>query len=178
MIESDTRGIDALSGETDANVAQVQPLLFHQLMEEMADQFPVAPLSGPDLEFDDEPWRQLPTMEDLEGLWLVAPAVDIMIHKLALKVHGEGPDLPKFIATQRDLAAMELQWIREREAENAANQAADIGGPGEAAAVASAAGLGSGRVVPGGSENSGPVGKSRKARGKANSRGASPVHGG
>lgn len=171
MIEPDTRGIDALSDKLDDSVAQVQAWMFDELMAEMADQFPVAPLYGQDLEFDGQPWLTLPTMADLEQTWLMSPAVDILVQQLAAKLHGAGPDLPKFMATQRDLAAFELRWIKEREAEDAAKQhGPDSAGSGETPAVASVEGMGGGRDFPGGPENGGPVGKGRKAAGKANSR--------
>ena len=165
VTKTDTRGIDALLGEMDANVAQVQPLLFHKLMAEMADQFPAAPVYGTDLEFDDEPWRRLPTLEDLEQLWLVLPAVEIMLHKLAIKAHGEGPDLPMFLAQQRQLADFEVELRKQREALNAdtAADGVDTGAAGTNVTVKSAADGRGGGNLPGGSENGDPVVSGRKA---------------
>lgn len=171
MIETDTRGIHPLTDETDANVALLPARIWGEMIAELGDVPPVPEIDP----FDDAPWLALPTMEQLEDLWLVSPAVDIMIHKLAVKLHGEGPDLPRFIATQRDLAEIELAWIRG--ATHATEQAADLGGPGEPSTVASAAGLGGGEGLPGGPENGGSVGKDRKTRGRANSRRASAVQG-
>lgn len=172
MIETDTRGIDALRGETDANVALLPARIWNEMIAELGDVPPVPEIDP----FNDEPWLALPTMEQLEELWLVAPAVDIMVHRLALKLHGEGPDLPKFIATQRDLAEMELAWIREREAEDAAKHTADAGGSGGVATVVSAQAGGSGGGAAGGSEDGVQVGKVRKARRKKDDGAASPLH--
>lgn len=166
--EPDMCGIDAL---TD-NVPMLPPLLFDQLMAEMADQFPVAPLSGPELEFNDAPWRALPTLEDLEGLWLASPAVEIMLHKLAVAAHGEGPDLPVYMAQQRWLADIEVELRNQREASNAdtAADGVDAGAAGTNVTVESAAHGRGGGDFPGGPEDGDPVVPGGKAARNQNPR--------
>lgn len=159
MGKMNTRGVDALTGKLGEDAVQVQSLLYSQLMNEMADQFPAAPLYGTDLEFDDEPWQQLPTLEDLEQLWLMSPVVEIMLHKLAVKAHGEGPDLSQFLAQQRQLADFEVELRKQREALNAdtAADGVDAGAAGTNATIGPAAHSGGGGDLPGGSENGDPV---------------------
>lgn len=173
MIETDTRGVDALTGDMPDTVTP--PLsIWEGLLADLGPAPQVPTSSWTDTyPFDDEPWRALPTLEDLEKIWLGSPTVDIMIAQLAIKVHGDGPDLPKFIATQRDLAAMELAWIKEREADNAT----DNRRPGEPAGLTSAAHLGDSVDVPGEPENSHPVGKGRKAGSRKNTGRPSKVSG-
>lgn len=173
MIEPDTRGIDALSGELDDNVAQVQALLFHELMAEMADQFPVAPLSGPDLEFDEQPWKQLPTLEDLEQLWHESPPLDAMLHRLIAGFTDKVDDVPRYVAAQRLLAEYELELRGGRDA--AERHDPDRGGSGRNAGRRSAKAAGAGADVPGEPENGDQVGKSRQAGANSNTGRASKV---
>ena len=173
MIESDTRGIDALTGQTGDNVEQLPPLLWNQLTAEWGE-MPERPYTAP---FDDEPWQQLPTIEDLEELWLTSPLISIMVHKLAAKVHGDGEDLPMFIARQRELAYVELRLKREREAADATGEPVHAGGSGGAASHGAAAALGGGGDVPRKPKNRNKVGKSRKTPLDPNAGKASPVHG-
>jgi len=173
MIESDTRGIDALTGQSGDSVEQLPPLLWNQLVAEWGE-MPERPYTAP---FDDEPWQQLPTMEDLAQLWETSPLVSIMLHKLAIKVHGDGEDLPMFIARQWELADTELRLKREREAADATGEPVHAGGSGEAAGLGAAAALGGGGNVSGRSKNRHKVGKSRKTPLDPNAGKASPVHG-
>lgn len=167
MIEPDTRGIDALSGKLDDSVASLQPLIFDELMREMADQFPAVPLHGHDLEFDGEPWLQLPTMEDLELLWSPSVPLQHQLYTLALKAHGGGPDLPHYMARQWAIADIELALIRKKEAEDAAAEtvtgAADGAGSAGDEAVASAVPRRGGGDLPGGRQDGGSVGAGETA---------------
>lgn len=117
MIEPDTRGIDALSGETPDNVPELPLLIWEGLTADLGP-IPEAPFLPSELEFDEQPWQLLPTLQDLEQLWLVSPLVDIMIHRLALKAHGDGEDLPRYIYEQWQLADLELKLKKEREAQD------------------------------------------------------------
>jgi hypothetical protein len=163
MIEPDTRGIDALSGQLDDNL--LEPLLFHQLTAEMGQQLADAPWPQQLPVFDNEPWQQLPTIEQLGYLWSSPDEVlSEMIHHLGIVAHGEGPDLPQFMAAQRQLAEWELELKRAREADDAAgSEAVDDRGSGEDAAVGVAVAGGGGGDFPGGPEDGDSVGEGREA---------------
>ena len=171
MTKPDTRGVDALKGDMAASVALLPARIWGEMETELGE-LPPAPHIDP---FDEEPWQALPTMEELEKLWLVAPAVDIMIAQLAVRVHGEGPDLPRYIASQRELAYMELAWIKERELEN--EQAADTRHSAADGPVGAAAAAGSRGAVPRGSKNGHKVGKGRKAPRDPDTWGAQKISG-
>jgi len=174
MVEPDTRGVDALSGQLDDNL--LQPLIFQQLEQEMALQFADAPWPQRLPEFDNAPWQDLPTVADMEPLWLASAPIDLLIATLGHKAHGEGPDLPEFMSRQWHLAGMELELKRAREASDAEG-ADDDGAAGGAAGLVSAETGRGGGDFPGGPENGDQVGAGRKAGRKANRRRASKVPG-
>lgn len=156
MIEPDTRGVDALTGSKPDNMPELPTLIWDGLVAELGP-LPDVPFLPVELEFDDGPWQQLPTIEDLEELWCALPVATIMMHRLAIKAHGEGPDLPAYMAAQWQLAETELRLKRERE-NGRHGRTADDRGLGEDAAVEVAASGGSGTGAAGGSENGDPVG--------------------
>jgi hypothetical protein len=175
MIEPDTRGVDALSGQLDDNL--LQPLIFQQLEQEMAQQFADAPWPQQLPEFDDAPWHELPTVADMEALWLTSAPIDSLISKLGHRAHGEGPDLAMFMARQWRMADMELTLKRAREAEGAeaGTGSDDDGAVAGAAGVVSAETRRGGGDLSGGPEDGVAVGKGGKARGKTNGGRASKV---
>lgn len=146
VIEPDTRGVDALYGHVDATVPAV---IWGQIVNELGPVPPVPQLDP----FDNEPWRQLPLIEELAYLWVESPIAAI-IADLAIVAHGAGPDLPEFIARQRWLAGIEVELARERQAQHGQVGAGDdAGAVGEAAAVVSAAALRGGEDLSGESED-------------------------
>jgi hypothetical protein len=158
MVEPDTRGVDALSRLLDDNL--LEPLIWLELETELGG-VPQAPRIDP---FDNAPWRQLPTIEELEHLWSTRDELlSVMIHDLGVAAHGEGPDLMKFMAMQRQLAEWELDFKKQREAYDAEGAGTDDGAAAEgAAAVVSTDAGGGSVVVSGGSKDSYQVGKGRK----------------
>lgn len=164
-VEPDTRGIDALTGEPGDSVL-LPALIWEQMMAELGD-LPPRPHIEP---FADEPWRQLPTMQELERLWSQSTTLDQQIFQLAHRIHGEtGEDLMKFLAQQRQLAELELAWTREAELSERAD-AFDGGRPVPDEPDAAAAALGGGEGVPGEPENSDPVDEGGQAEGHQDSR--------
>lgn len=134
----DTRGVDALRGD--------EPLLGCRIWDEIVAELgevPEPPVIEP---FDEAPWQQL---------WEAHPAplpLDALLHELAMRAFGEGEDFPKFMAQQRFMAQVELDLIKQREAQDVQG-ADDSGAAGEAAGLVSAAALGGGGNVPGEREN-------------------------
>lgn len=172
-VEPDTRGTDALGGALDDNVAPLRALIFDDLIIEMGGLFLAEPI---DLSFDDEPWRELPTIEDLQHLWLSSTPIQQMITAVAIRVHGDGGDLPRYMAQQWQLAELELAWKKEAEhAEETGAGTVDGGGSAEAAGVASAAADGGGGDLPGGSEDGDAVGGGEEAAQPENTRRPSKV---
>ena len=160
--EPDTRGIDVLSDMGDDNVTLLPALIFDQLFEEMFEQLvAVDPMEIlVDMVFQEEPWRDLPTIEDLQYLWLTSDAVEQMITRLALvATGGRFDELPNYLMREQVLADMELRLKRGVGDEQAAGTAVDVGGSGEAAAVASAASGGGGGDLAGGPEDGDTVGE-------------------
>lgn len=172
MIEPDTRGVDALSGRLDDNL--LPPRLFEQLRAEMGQQFAEAPWPQQLPEFDDEPWRQLPTITDVEALWLESAPIDRLIAELGHRAHGDGADLPQFMAWQWYMAGMELDLKRAREAQDDTGADDDCAAE-EAAGLASAETGGGGGDLPGGSEDGDQVVAGGKVAGGADSGKASKV---
>lgn len=153
--QPDTRGVDALTGGTGDGVP-LAPRIWEEMVAELGT-LPSVPVVEP---FDEEPWAQLPTVEQLQELWLASPLLDIMIHRLARQIHGDDVGLPMFLAQQRELAEIELAW--KKEAGHAqAGQAVHGSGPGQDGTVAAAAAGGGGAAVSGGPEDGVAVGKSR-----------------
>lgn len=165
LTESDTKGIDALTGRQDDNVP-LQPLIHDELMRDMADQFPVVPI---DLSFDEEPWEQ---MQELSRAATPLPAI---LAELAMKLHGDGEDLPRFMARQRELADVELAWIKEAEYAAGGAESVDGGGPGEAPWIAPVAASGGGGNLSGGPQDGDSMGPGKEAAQQTNTRGASKV---
>ncbi len=161
MAEPDTRGVRDLSGVIDDSVASLPTLIFDQLYEEMFDDLIVAE-EPVDLGFDDDPWRQLPTIEDLQYLWLTCTPLAHLIAALAIKAHGDGPDLPMFIARQRERAELELAWTTERKAGDV-GQPDDMAGPGTSTSLASAEAGGGGGNFPGGPQDGDAMGAGGEA---------------
>ena len=158
IVEPDVSGVAALSGRVDDNL--LQPLIWLELIAELGE-LPQAPQLDP---FDNAPWRQLPTIEELEYLWSTRDELlSVMIHDLGVAAHGEGEDLPRYMAQQWQLADWELESKRVREAHDAEEAASDDGaGAAGAAKLVSADASGGGVVVPGGPEDGYQVGKGRK----------------
>jgi hypothetical protein len=173
-VEPDSRGVDALSGQLDGNL--LQPLIFQQLAQEMAQQLDDAPWPQQLPEFDDTPWRQLPTVEDMESLWLASAPIDSLIAKLGHRAHGEGPDLMEFMAQQWRMADLELEFKRAREAQGAEGTV-DGGGAAAAATIASAETRRGGGGFPRGSEDGDTVGEGGEAEVAAHPGPASKVSG-
>jgi len=151
MSEPDTRGVDALSGHVDDNL--LPPLIFDELLAEMAMQLADAPWPDELPVFDAAPWEALPTVEDMEPLWLTSAPIDMIIARLGNKAHGDGPDLMEFMSRQWQLAGMELDPKRSREAADAETGTDDGGAVGGASGVVSAAALGGGVDFSGQPEN-------------------------
>lgn len=159
-VEPDTRGIDALSGHMDDSVAQLPAAIWDELVAELGD-IPPVPVIDP---FDDAPWRQLPTIEDMEHLWEASAPLEAMLHKVAIVAHGDGPDLMQFMQHHRWLADMELELKRSREVPDADAEAVDNCGSGGDGSVGSADPQGGGTAVQGEPENGHPVVKGGKTR--------------
>jgi hypothetical protein len=176
MIEPDTRGVDALSGQLDDNL--LPPLIFQQLQQEMAQQFADTPWPQQLPEFDGAPWQELPTAADMEPLWLASAPIDVLIAALGHKAHGEGPDLPEFMSQQWRLADWELELRKAREADDAARAEADdhIAAGGTAGLVSAETGRG-GSDLSGGPKDGVAVGKGGKAGHKTNAGRPSKVSG-
>lgn len=138
--------------DVSAGDTLLAPLIFDELFVDMMGQLPVMP----DLSFDEQPWRDLPTIEDLQYLWLTSTPLEHLITAVAIKAHGDGEDLPRFLAQQRWLADMELAL--KKEAGNGQAGADDGGGSGEAPPVASVDPHGGGGDLPGESEDGDTVG--------------------
>lgn len=171
MIKSDTRGVDALNA--DMPDTMLEPLIWNQLVAELGE-LPERPHIEP---FDDQPWQQLPTLEDLEELWCALPVATIIMHRLATKAHGGGPDLSQYMAAQWQLADMELKLKKEREEQDAAAAAVDAGRLGENVAITVADTVGGGRAVPRRSKNRNKVGEGRKDLVEEDSRRAPQISG-
>lgn len=156
LAEPDSRGVDALTGGTGDGVP-LAPRIWEEMVAELGP-LPPVPVTEP---FDEQPWSLLPTLEQLQELWLASPLVDIMIHRLAVKIHGDGADLPMFMAQQREQAELELAWMRE--AEYARAETVHHSGFGQDGAVAAAAAGRGGADFPGGPEDSVTVGEGGQA---------------
>jgi len=154
-VEPDTRGVDALSGRVDGSL--LQPLIWLELEVELG-QLPQVPQLDP---FDEQPWRLLPTIEDMEQLWASSPPLETMLHRLAVSAHGDGEDLSRYMAAQRQLAEWELEFKKAREAHDA-HGADDGAAAGSVATVVSADAGGGGLDFSGGPEDGYQVGKGRK----------------
>jgi len=154
-VEPDTKGVDALSGHSDGSL--LPPRIWLELQAELG-LVPAAPHIDP---FDDGPWRQLPPVEELEYLWSTPDQLfSSMIHNLGVAAHGEGEDLPRYMASQRRLADWELELKRAREAHSAEEaRDDDDGAAGGVAAVVSADAGGGGVDFSGGPENGDAVGE-------------------
>lgn len=168
MIEPDTRGTDALSGKMDDSVAELAPLIWEGIIAELGP-VPEAPQIDP---FDEQPWKLLPTMEDLEELWAQSAPLDQMLHRLAITAHGDGDDLPRYMAAQRELADMELRWKKERDAEDAAT--ADAGRSGEDGPVGAAGASAGGVAVSRRPKNGDTLGEADNATCQRKNRRRSP----
>lgn len=153
MIEPDTRGVDALTGDMPDSMPELPLLIWEGLVADLGE-LPDTPHIDP---FDEQPWQQLPTIEDLEELWCASPLATIMMHRLAIKTHGERPDLPLYMAGQWQLAETELMLKKGRE-DDERRQAVDIGGSGGDAAVEASASRGGGAGAARGSKNGDKVG--------------------
>lgn len=173
MIEPDTKGIDALSGKLDDSVC-MPTLIWDGLVAELGP-VPNVPFLPPELEFDDEPWLTLPTIQELEVIWSPFTPLDAMLHELAVRAHGDGPDLMEYMARQSWLANMELELKKEVIGGDSSRSGADGAGPGEHGPVGSAGAAGGGKDLPGGPENGNKVGKGRKAPRDPNTWGAQKV---
>ena len=149
VVVPDASGVEALV----AGDVLLAPLIFDELFVEMMGQWPILP----DLGFDEAPWRDLPTIEDLQYLWLTSTPLEHLITAVAIRAHGDGEDLSRFVAQQRWLADMEL--MLKKEAGNGQAGADDGGGSGEAPLVASADPHGGGGDLPGESEDGDTVGE-------------------
>lgn len=169
MNTADTVGVDALYGDVAAD--QIPAIIWDQMIAELGE-VPEAPHIDP---FDEQPWEQLPTMEDLEKVWLASPLLDIMVHKLATGSYT-GPDLPQYMAQQRWLADMELELKKGREASDVFT--AEAGGSVANVAISVAEALGGGRPVSGAPAGDHRLGRGRKARVGKNAGRASKVSGG
>ena len=174
MIKPDTRGVDALSGQLDDNL--LQPLIFDELLAEMAMQLADAPWPDQLPAFDETPWQELPTLDEMEPLWSASAPVDALIARLGITVHGDGEDLGQFMARQWHMAELELEFKRQREAQDAA-RADDDGAAAGAAGLVSAETRRGGGDLPGGSEDGVALGEGGKAGRKANSGRTSKVSG-
>lgn len=154
--EPDTRGIDALSGELDDSVT-MPTLVWDQLIKDMGD-IPGRPHIEP---FDQEPWQQLPTLEELSVLWGASP-VFMLIGDIVNRL--DVPDVPKFLAEQRFMAEIELGWIKEREARDAVNveQDPDSTGSAQHGPVGTIDARGGGQDLPCGSEDGDTVGEDKE----------------
>lgn len=174
MIESDTRGIDALSGETDDNVA-LPALIWEGVLAELG-QLPEAPHIDP---FDDEPWRLLPTVEQLEHLWASSPKLETLIYQTARRAAPAlGGSIASYMEQQWWLSEMELELIKGREAQcDEAAGTDDVGAAGGVAAVASADASGGGVDFSGGPEDGDAVGAGGEVAVAADAGQASPVQG-
>ena len=147
MIESDTKGIDALSGQTGDIF--LEPLIFDAMIAELGP-IPDPPHIDP---FDDTPWRALPTIEDLQHLWQESSPLDQLLHGIIGGI--ETDDLPRFLAAQQALADMELQLKKGRlDAETSKPVGRRRRKDGADGGVVAGGG---GRSVQGGSEDGDPV---------------------
>lgn len=173
-IKPDTRGTDALTGKVSDKVTELPAVIWEQIVAELG-QIPEVPHIDP---FDEQPWQLLPTMQELEELWSQAPLLERMLHEMAVSAHGDGEDLARYIAGQRALADMELVLKKGREDAADAGKT-DVGGPGGAAAVASADASAGGVAVPRRPKNGDKMGdKDNKAVKRPHRRGSSKVPGG
>lgn len=123
-------------------------LVWDQMIAELGP-LPREPFTTQELEFDEAPWVKPPTEVLLGelGLWQ-PPPLDTLIHALAVKAHGDGEDLPRYMAHQRWLAEIELELSRGREvdSEQRAGAADDPGFAADATVAAAAAQRGGGGV--------------------------------
>lgn len=156
MIEPDTRGVDALTGSKPDNMPELPTLIWDGLVAELGP-LPDVPFLPVELEFDEGPWQQLPTLDDLEPLWCASPLATIIMHRLATSAHGEGPDLPRYMAEQWQLAEIELELKKGRE-DDERREATDAGGSGGNAPVTVAPAGRGGRGAKGRSKNGDAVG--------------------
>lgn len=174
MIEPDTRGIDALSGKLDDNVASMPTLIWDELVAALGP-VPDAPFLPSELEFDEAPWQELPTLAELETIWSALTPLDSMLHELAVRVHGDGPDLMEYMARQQWLADIELELKRGTQDGDAGAQAVDGAGSGRHGPDGAADPAGGGADLSGKPENGDKVVKSGKAPRDPNSWGAQKV---
>lgn len=162
--------MDILCGALDAEVL-AEAAVFDQMVAELGP-IPGRPFTDTELCFDEAPWLQLPSLRDLQP---ATSSLEGEIHQLAIKVHGLGEDLPRFIAQQRELARLELQWARERLESDVVAESVGVGGAGEVAGDVSVDAEGGGDSVSGGDEDSVTVGEERGVAVHGDGRGASKV---
>jgi hypothetical protein len=139
LVEKDSRGVDALAG----GEVLLPEVIWFQIVDELGP-VPAAPHIEP---FDDQPWL------DMWDAHPVELPLDALIHELGMRAHGEGPDFMKFMATQRFMAQVELDLIKERQAADVAAGSDDVGEVEGDAGDGAAAAFGGGGVVSGESED-------------------------
>ena len=167
MIELDTRGVDALSGD----MVLLPALIHDQLLAEMVDQIPAHEF---DLRFDEAPWLvQHDQIDELETVGAASAPLDSMIYRLAISAHGDGDDLMRYLMEQWRLAETELQLAKGRGADGGiVAGAVEENGP-----VVAAAPGGGGADLPGESEDDHTVGVGAQTVVAADVGRASPVSG-
>lgn len=168
MIDSDTRGVDALYGDI---VAELPPVIWFQIVNDLGPPPPVPQIDP----FDEGPWRELPQIDELVHLWNASP-VDYMIHSMVVNMPID--DVPKFLAQQRFMAQIEVDLIKERQAHDVQSAAAAGDDPGaavQAAAVVSADAVRGGQDFPGEPEDGVAVVEGGQAAGNPHDRKASQI---
>lgn len=161
-IHVDTQGVDALLGGYDADAR-----VWDELVAELG-QLPPVPYTARELEFDEQPWLQLPTMRELAVLWGASP-VSMLISDIASRMELDA----LLLAEERFKADIELAWIKEREAQDA-----DHGTRLDQHEAGSAAQAGrGGGAVPGEPENGDSVGEGGETPSDTNPRRPQKIQG-
>lgn len=145
LVDADMRGICALRDKEAGTVLY----WFEDLKERLGD--PAA--AGPDVSFDETPWQQLPTFEQL---W--DPTLDLhqMMRDIVIQAAQYG-DIEEMLDKAQQMADLEYRLKKEREHDSSA--AGHQAGTGADGADGSAVAGGGGGVVPGGSEDGDAVGE-------------------